>query len=84
MKLKKILKHLDYLSQIKVLSFDPKNKFEDEHFYGHPLDCPYWIADLHLDTSNNWDPIAIIKEDADGHLLEEPYLEIWVKEEQHE
>ena len=80
MKLKKVLKHLDFLSQIKVFSFNPKYQSEEEHFCGHPLDCPYWIANLHLDDTNDWDAITLIKKDADGKLLKDPYLEFWVKE----
>lgn len=81
MKLKKILKYLDYLEQIRIVCFYPKDQSEEEYFNGSAIQCPYWVADLPLDTTNDWDPISIIKEDDKGKPLETPYLEIWVKEE---
>lgn len=73
MKLRKVLKHIDFIKNIKILSTDPNGN--DCLFYqGAPINVPWVYAEEKLDTNKNGEAISM-EVDEDG----EPCMIIWLK-----
>ena len=58
MKLRDIIKQIDYLCKVKILQNDAyletsEHYGEEEEIYaGNALDVPWWIVDMYLDGEN--------------------------------
>ena len=74
MKLKKILNHIDGTTLIHVYCFENGN--EEEFFKGSAWNCPWWVANLYIDTDEEGEGIYIDIEKE----TKKPYIGIYVKE----
>ena len=77
MKLKKLLKHLDFMVKVIILSVDEYDE-EEELFKGSMMDIPWKLVDCKLDTDKNGEAIGFYT-DVSGHAPEH-YLCIYIKE----
>ena len=68
-KLKSLLKHLDFLTEIEVITMHGEE--EEVMYSGYASDCPYTLIELPLDGD---DSIYISNDDG------KPYLGIYIKE----
>jgi len=68
-KLKSLLKHLDFLTKIEVITMVGEE--EEVMYNGYASDCPYTLIELPLDGDD-----SIYVSNNDG----KPYLGIYVKE----
>lgn len=75
MKVKKILKHIDCVTPVKIVEFNSKTSEEYEYFSGIVADIPWCYAELPLDTDSDGEAICICK-DLD---TEKSYLNIYVR-----
>lgn len=57
-KVRTILENFDFLGRIQVIFSEPDVP-EDVYYDGSPLNCPYWIADLYLDTNANGEALSV-------------------------
>jgi hypothetical protein len=56
MKLKDILKYMDWLTTIVVWDSESDDIEDEPLFAGTAMDCPWWIAECELEkTGSNWD-----------------------------
>lgn len=61
MKVKKLLKHIDFLEHITIIQTDAyvdKNHEPDEIFTGNVMDVPWYIGDYYLDTNDENESIS--------------------------
>ena len=78
MKLIEIIKHIDFLTNVKIFQMDAYLETsehygeEEEVFFGGVLDVPWWIAEMYLYDDADYNSISIDKENN--------CLEIYVKE----
>ena len=65
MKLRDIIKQIDYLCKVKILQTDAyletsEHYGEEEEIYtGSALDVPWWIVDMYLDNSDSEGSISV-------------------------
>ena len=65
MKLKKLLNHIDFSANIKITSYNEKLEEDEELYIGSPLDVPWRVSEMELDTNENYEAVSI-EEDSDG------------------
>lgn len=75
MKVQDLFRNLDGITTIKVYQYH--NDSEKEYFKGKVFDCPWWIADLYIDTDIDAEGIYIELDNETN----QPYLRIYVREE---
>lgn len=78
-KVKTIVENFDFLSKIKVLCIEANDDVEI-YFYGTCFDCPYWVADLYLDSDANGEALFLGSEENEDTGELEKYLGIYVRE----
>lgn len=65
MKLRKLLKNIDYLCYIKVVHYydEPDNDEDKDVLYeGSVLKVPWYIANMKLDTNLDYEAIGVVQE----------------------
>lgn len=62
MKLKKVLKHIDFMENVKIVEFLSDKREEVLLYEGHPEDVPWYIADMLLDSDSNGEAISTLIE----------------------
>lgn len=75
MKVQDLFRNLNGITTIKV--YQCHNDSEEEYFKGKVFDCPWWIADLYIDTDIDAEGIYIELDNETN----QPYLRIYVREE---
>ena len=75
LKVQDLFRNLDGITTIKVYQYH--NDSEEEYFKGKVFDCPWWIADLYIDTDIDAEGIYIELDNETN----QPYLRIYVREE---
>lgn len=76
MKVIEFLRNLDENTWIKVSEYYEKTLIEEEYYVGDVFGCPWWIADLYIDTDVNGCGIYV---DTDLKA-NKPYIGIFVRE----
>lgn len=74
MKVQDLFRNLDSNTTINVCEY--YNDSEEEYFKGKVFDCPWWIADLYIDTDIDGEGIYIGLD----NKTNQPYLGIYVRE----
>lgn len=79
MKLRKILKHIDCLTDVCIFKYDKEKGDEEELYCGSTFDVPWSIAEYKLDTDTDGEAISCFtKKDNNG--MKTLYISIFVKE----
>lgn len=76
-KVKTIIENYEFLGKIKVYYIEDNGDVET-YFEGTAFDCPYWVADLYLDTNADGEALSVGTETIDGEI--KPYLSIYARE----
>lgn len=78
-KVKAILENYFFLGRVKII-YSEDDGSEETYYDGTALDCPYWIADLYIDTDINGEGLGVeIDKDKDGKP--EALLTIYIRED---
>lgn len=73
MKLKKLLRHIDFMEKVRVIEIQP-DKSDEILYEGGSVDIPWYIADMLLDSDFNGEAISTLIENDSSIIL------IYVKE----
>lgn len=83
MKLIDLIKNLEGLMTIVVTEYTKNTRTgeynEDELFRGDAWDCPWWVAEKYIDTTDEWEGISLVANNITG-AIEKPYLAISVRD----
>lgn len=77
MKVVEFLRNLDEDTQLNICEYCEKTQTEEEYYVGDAFGCPWWIADLYIDTDANGGGIYLGTEVGTN----KPYIGIYVRED---
>lgn len=70
------LRNLDENTWLNVSEYCEKTQTEEEYYVGDAFGCPWWIADLYIDTDTNSGGIYLGTETETN----KPYIGIYIRE----